>query len=68
MTHLTVMRLKERLVIVGRAPLSVRPFRQNSEEARDILGNLPGVLATYIATEARTPQPARLFDKIVGCG
>jgi hypothetical protein len=50
------------LVIVGRAPLRVRPFGEDCEKACDIIRNLSGVFATYIAAEARTPEPARLFD------
>ena len=62
------MPLQGCLVIVGGPPLGVRPFRKNSEEACDILGNLPGVFTTYIAVEARTPEPARPLDKVVICG
>jgi hypothetical protein len=39
--------------------LGSRPFGEKREEARDVLGHLPGVLMTQIATEAALPDLTR---------
>ena len=38
--------------------LGPRPFGEDGEEAGDVLGDLPGVLAAEIAPEARLPDLA----------
>src|SRR5690606_23161257 len=69
MAHLAVIGHDTRRVIVRRGKLlGPRPFGKNAEEAGEVLGNLPGVFTTHIAAEAGTPEPARLFDKVVVCG
>ena len=44
-----------------------RPLGEDSKEAGDVLGDLPGVLAAQITPEALLPDLARPVDQIVVC-
>src|SRR5262249_18824922 len=67
MAHPAVLRPGGWLVVVSCGPFGVQPFGKNSKEARDILDNLPSVLAINIAAEAGSPKQACLFNQIVIC-
>jgi hypothetical protein len=43
-------------VICRIGPFGRRPFGEDSEEAGDVLGDLPGVLAAQVTPEARLPD------------
>jgi hypothetical protein len=45
--------------------LGARPFGEDGEEAGDVLGYLPGVLAGQVTPEARLPDLARSVDQVV---
>ena len=64
MAHLLVVGGAGLPRVVGRGGhLGPRPFGEDGEEAGDVLGDLPGVLAAQIAPEARLPDLARPVDQ-----
>jgi hypothetical protein len=53
------------IIVCSYRGFGARPFVKGREKADDILGDLPGVLATEVTPEARLPQGNSLIDKVV---